>query len=112
LAQLGSHYQTVKAMLTVVHICSTVSPVAYVGLVSVDVTESGQRGYNDRLSSGILENECDIRKIIPERVDRLKRHSRNLLPEGSYSSFFLHGDQGIVSDILDFDADGRKTGTI
>jgi hypothetical protein len=27
-------------------------------------------------------------------------------------SAFLHGDQVVVSDVIDFDSDGKKTGTI
>ena len=60
----------------------------------------------------LIQNEVEVRGVIRWFQDGLIYRYANMLPMWRMDSAFLHGDQVVVSDILEFDRNGKKTGTM
>lgn len=59
----------------------------------------------------LLEHESKILGVLPMFREDLAFRYRNMRPEWYLTSALLHGDQVIITDVLEFDS-GIKTGTI
>lgn len=60
----------------------------------------------------LLKHEVKVRQIIPYYAGPTKYRYASMRANWRMQSAFLHGDQVIVSDVIEFDSDGGKTGAI
>ena len=60
----------------------------------------------------LIREEVSVRGIIRLFGNGLVYRYTNMLPAWRMQSAFLHGDQVIVSDVFEFDKDGKKTEVI
>lgn len=60
----------------------------------------------------LLKREVKVRKIIAYYAGPTNDRYASMRANWRMQSAFLHGDQVIISDVIEFDSDGKKTGAI
>lgn len=60
----------------------------------------------------LLKHEVKVRKIIAYFAGPTNDRYANMRANWRMQSAFLHGDQVIISDVIEFDNDGKPTGAI
>jgi hypothetical protein len=65
-----------------------------------------------RMICFLEEHEAKVLGLILHYIDESKQRKRSVKPNWRLQSGFLHGDQMIVSDVIEFDEDGQKTGRL
>lgn len=79
------------------------------------ILSSNEKARSNRFSSMLaflIRKEVEVRGVLPFLADKLVYRYSNMLPMWRMDSAFLHGDQVVVSDVLEFDENGKKTGLV
>jgi hypothetical protein len=77
---------------------------------AAEKTEPTQRSM-PAMAVWLEKNECEIRGVLPQLAEPVKLGYRNGIAEWLNLSTYVHGDQAVVTDILEY-KDGQKTGTL
>lgn len=77
---------------------------------AVEKTEPTQRSM-PAMAVWLEKHECEIRGVLPQLADSVKLGYRNGIAEWLNLSTYVHGDQAVVTDVLEY-KDGEKTGTL
>ena len=89
------------------------SPEILAQMNKVLASNEGERNSSfSAMLDWLIREEVSVRGILRLFDDGAVYRYSNMLPAWRMQSAFLHGDQVIVSDVFEFDKDGKKTGRI
>jgi hypothetical protein len=89
------------------------SPEILAEMDRVLASNEGERNNSfSAMLNWLVREEVSVRGVLRLVSHELVYRYSNMLPAWRMQSAFLHGDQVIVSDVFEFDKDGKKTGVI
>jgi hypothetical protein len=118
IAQIRSAEDWRNADYKLIHVLNLYDPELWPPEIRAEMERklaSNEQERNNSFSAMVqwlISEEIRVRGIIKIFQDGVLYRYRNMLPAWRMQSAFLHGDQVIVSDVFEFDKEGRKTDVI
>jgi len=118
IAQIRSAQDWNNADYKLIHVLNLYDPELWPPEIRAEMERklsSNEQERNNSFSAMVqwlIGEEIQVRGIIRLFQDGVLYRYRNMLPAWRMQSAFLHGDQVIVSDVFEFDKEGKKTDVI